>query len=163
MPPIELRTILKESLTISLLLLGSYTIGAIMNTVSEVALLVRTGDFIHKGFVIAGTVVALLYVLVRTFELARSITEDKPYNSSNLEEFVQEGVILAIPVVFWFILAGLATALTPFDPLNAAVETLVPAFTRTAILTASLYLLARGLAFLLPFNRGGYRTITSDD
>lgn len=163
MPPIELRTLSKESLVIGSLLLVAFAVGAVLNAMSEVASLVETGDFVREGFVLAGTAVAILYVLVRSVELARTIDDTDADSSVGIEEFAREGAVLAIPVVLWFTLAGLATALMPFDPLNAAVETLVLAGTRTGILTAALYILARVVAFLQSSDSGERRVVSADD
>lgn len=157
MPPINLRTLLKESLVIGTFLFASYAIGAVMNAMSEVAYLVHTGDIVREGFVLAGTGVTILYVLIRSVEFASAYTVTASESFVGTREFVREGLILAIPVILWFTLAGLATALQPFDPLNAAVETLVLAFTRTGILTIVLYLLARIIAFIQWADEGGPR------
>lgn len=159
---LELRTVVKESINIGAILLVMYAIGAVMNAMSDIALFVRTGDFVREGFILAGTSVAILYVLLRSIALARNSSVGDVTLDSDPKEFIREAVVLALPVIFWFTLAGLATALVPFDPLNAAVETIVLATTRTGVLTAVLYVLARSGAVLLASDSSG-RVVPADE
>ena len=163
MPPITLRTLLKESLSIWAILLVFYAVGAVLNAMSEIAFLVQTGDFVREGFVLAGTSSAILYVLVRSVALARTIDIASVTLLSNSTTFVREAVVLALPIILWFTLAGLATALSSFDPVNAAVETIVLAATRTGILTAVLYVLARSIAVLVTTDGSGPMSVSADD
>jgi hypothetical protein len=163
MPLITLRTLLKESLSMWAILLVFYAVGAVMNALSEIALLVQTGAFVREGFVLAGTSIAILYVLVRSIALARTIGIAGATFTSDSTTFVREAVVLALPIILWFTLAGLATALSSFDPVNAAVETIVLASTRTGILTAVLYVLARSIALFLSPDGSGQRRVSADD
>lgn len=148
MSPISARTLLKESLGIGVILFVTYTVGAVMNTISEVGILESTGDFIRSGFVLAGTAIAILYVLVRSVSLARTLPNTEMQLAPGTAEFVREAVTLSIPVILWFTVAGLSTMLQVDSTLNSAIETIVLASTRAGILTAILYVLARGIAFL---------------
>jgi len=149
MPPVTLRTMVRESGKIGIVLFAFYAAGALLNTISEVALFLRTGDLIRDGFIVAGTSIAILYVLGRSIDLARTLTTADSTFTRDFSPFVHEMVILAIPVILWFVVAGLATSLQSVDPVNSAVETIVLASTRTGILTAGLYVFARSGGLLL--------------
>lgn len=49
MSPIDVRTLITDSLKIGVILFISYTIGAVVNAISEVPFLVYTGDFVREG------------------------------------------------------------------------------------------------------------------
>ena len=163
MPPVKLRLLLKESFSIGVILLVSYAVGAVMNAISEVPLLVYTGDYVREGFVFAGTAVAILYVLLRSVALAHTIDTTESHLTAPLREFIREAVVLALPVILWFTIAGLSMVLQSDSTLNSAIETIVLASTRASILTAVLYLLARSGAFLLGSDRGRQRGVPADD
>lgn len=163
MSPIDVRSFLTESLRIGAILFISYTIGAVMNALSEVPVLVFTGDFVREGFILAGTVIALLYVMLRSVALSRTINATESHLTPTTWEFVREAVVLALPVVLWFTIAGLSMVLQSHSTLNSAIETIVLASTRAGILTAILYVLARGLAVLPTVRHGGKRNVSTDD
>lgn len=146
MPPLEARSLLAESLRIGVLLFIPYSIGALMKAISEVPFRGATGMYVREGFVLAGTAIALLYVLLRSATLARTIDSTGSHLTPTLEEFVREAVVLGLPVVLWFSIAGLAMVLRLHGTLDAAIDSLVLASTGAGILTAVLYLLARGIA-----------------
>lgn len=97
MPPVKLRLLLKESFSIGAILLVSYAVGAVMNAISEVPLLVYTGDYVREGFVFVGTAVAILYVLLRSVALAHTIDTTEIHLTAPLREFIREAVVLASP------------------------------------------------------------------
>lgn len=146
MPPIDGRSLLAESLRIGVLLFIPYSIGAVMKAIVEVPFRGATGTYVREGFVLAGTAIALLYVLLRSVTLARTIDSSGSHLTPAFEEFVREAVVLALPVILWFSIAGLAMVLRLHTTLGAAIDTLVLASTGAGILTAILYLLARGIA-----------------
>jgi hypothetical protein len=74
-----------------------------------------------------------------------------------------EAVVLAVPVVLWFTVAGLSMILQPHSTLNSAIKTIVLASTRAGILTAILYVLARGLAVLPVMRYNGHKRASTDD
>lgn len=162
MPPIALRTLSKESLSIGAILFVSYTVGTVTNVISEIPLLAHTGDFLRDGIVIAGTAAAVLYVLLRSVALARTIdvTENQP---TAAPAFVREAAVLAFPVILWFSLAGLSTTLGLHSTLDSAVETLVLASTRVGMLTAVLYVLARGISVLPVLENSRTERVAADD
>lgn len=146
MPPLEARALLAESKRIGGILFISYMIGALMKAISEVPFRGATGTYVREGFVLAGTAIALLYVLLRSVTLARTIGSTRSHLTPTLREFVHEAVVLALPIILWFSIAGLAMVLRLHSTLDAAIDSLVLASTGTGILTAILYLLARGIA-----------------
>jgi hypothetical protein len=148
MSPISARTLLKESLSIGAILFVTYTVGAVMNTISEIGILQSTGDFIRSGFIFAGTAIAILYVLVRSVSLAHTLSDAGIRLIPSTTEFAREAFILSIPIILWFTVAVLSTMLQADNTLNAAIETIILASTRAGILTAILYVLAHGIAFL---------------
>jgi hypothetical protein len=163
MSPIGARTLLKESLDIGTILFVTYTVGAVMNTISAVGILQSTGDFIRSGFVLAGTAIAILYVLVQSVSLAHTLRATGTQLTPSTTQFVREAVILSIPVILWFTVAGLSTMLQVDSTLNAAIETIVLASTRTGLLTAILYVLARGIALLPRRKQNASGFVSTDD
>ena len=163
MSPIDVRTLLTESLRIGAILLISYTIGAVMNAISEVPFLVYTGDFVREGFILAGTAIAILYVLLRSVDLSRTINNTESRLTPGTREFIHEAVVLALPVILWFTIAGLSMVLQPHSTLNSAIETIVLASTRAGILTAVLYVLARCFAVLPIMRYDGNKSVSTDD
>lgn len=163
MSPIDVRSLLTESLRIGAILFVSYTIGAVVNAISEVPLLVYTGDFVREGFVLAGTAIAILYVLLRSVALSRTINATESHLPPTTREFVREAVVLALPVVLWFTIAGLSTVLQSHSTLNSAIETIVLASTRAGALTAILYVFARGRAVLPTVEVRRERNISTDE
>lgn len=163
MSPIDVRTLITESLKIGVILFISYTIGAVMNAISEVPFLAYTGDFVREGFVLAGTAIAILYVLLRSVDLSRTINNTESRLTPKTQEFIHESVVLAVPVVLWFTVAGLSMILKPHSTLNSAIETIVLVSTRAGILTAILYVLARGLAALPAIRYDGNESVPADD
>lgn len=163
MSPIDGRSLLSESLGIGAILFTSYTVGAVMNAISEVPFLVYTGDFVREGFVLAGTAVAVLYVVLRSVALSRTIDATERHLTPTRRKFIREALVLALPVVLWFTIAGLSAVLQSHSTLNSAIETIVLASTRAGILTAILYVLARGLAVLPLARHGGNRNAYTDE
>lgn len=118
------------------------------NTTSEIPVLLGVGNLAHSGFVFLGTVVAVLYVVYRSFDLGGESTLDSSERPDSTR-LLREVGFLAVPVLLWFALAGLAaTTLAGHSTLNSAIETIVLASTRAGILTALLYVLARGIEIL---------------
>ncbi|GGK84521.1 hypothetical protein [Haloarcula sebkhae] len=163
MSSIDVRSLLIESLRIGSILFISYTIGAVINGINEIAFFVYVGDYVREGVILSGTAIAILFVLLRSVALSRTIHTTQNNLTPTTQEFVREAVVLAVPVVIWFTIAGLSMVLQSHSTFNSTIETIELASTRTGILTASLYVLFRGLTVLPTIEFSGNENTSPDD
>ena len=145
--PLTARILLAESLRIAAILLLSYALGAFATLVGVVPALRPAGYVLQFVFVAVGSTLALLYVLARGVTLGSALPREAP-TSVGAAPLLHGSSALMAPLALWFGLAALSTVLVPYDPFNAAVETIIVGCLLTGFSTVALYVIARATSLV---------------